>query len=207
MTTDEFRTLGHELIDFIANYRDQIETLPVVSSLKPGEVRAQFAAAAPETGDHLEGLVADLEKLKPALTHFQHPRYFAYFPANSSLEGVLGDLVSSGLGQLGLNWQSSPLLTELEEVVTDWMRQALGLSSDWQGVIQDTASSTSMLALMCARERTSNYSLNRGGIQAETKRLIVYTSGKPTRALKKPCCWQDSDVKTYGVLPWTNISP
>jgi aromatic-L-amino-acid/L-tryptophan decarboxylase len=185
MTTDEFRTLGHELIDFIANYRDQIETLPVVSSLKPGEVRAQFAYSAPEKGDHLEGLVSDLEKLKPALTHFQHPRYFAYFPANSSLEGVLGDLVSSGLGQLGLNWQSSPLLTELEEVVTDWMRQALGLSPAWQGVIQDTASSTSMLALLCARERTTNYSLNRGGIQAEAKRLIVYTSSQAHSSIEK----------------------
>jgi aromatic-L-amino-acid/L-tryptophan decarboxylase len=185
MTTDEFRTLGHELIDFIANYRDQIETLPVVSSLKPGEVQAQFAPSAPEKGDHLEGLVSDLEKLKPALTHFQHPRYFAYFPANSSLEGVLGDLVSSGLGQLGLNWQSSPLLTELEEVMTDWMRQALGLSDAWQGVIQDTASSTSMLALLCARERTTNYSLNRGGIQAEAKRLIVYTSSQAHSSIEK----------------------
>jgi aromatic-L-amino-acid/L-tryptophan decarboxylase len=185
MTTDEFRILGHELIDFIANYRDQIETLPVVSSLKPGEVQAQFAPTAPEKGDHLEGLVSDLEKLKPALTHFQHPRYFAYFPANSSLEGVLGDLVSSGLGQLGLNWQSSPLLTELEEVMTDWMRQALGLSDAWQGVIQDTASSTSMLALLCARERTSNYSLNRGGIQAEAKCLIVYTSSQAHSSIEK----------------------
>ncbi len=185
MTTDEFRTLGHELIDFIANYRDQIETLPVVSSLKPGEVQAQFSPSAPEKGDHLAGLVADLEKLKPALTHFQHPRYFAYFPANSSLEGVLGDLVSSGLGQLGLNWQSSPLLTELEEVMTDWMRQALGLSSEWQGVIQDTASSTSLLALLCARERTSHYSLNRGGIQAESKPLIVYVSSQAHSSIEK----------------------
>jgi aromatic-L-amino-acid/L-tryptophan decarboxylase len=185
MTTDKFRTLGHELIDFIANYRDQIETMPVVSSLKPGEVQAQFSPSAPEKGDHLEGLIADLEQLKPALTNFQHPRYFAYFPANSSLEGVLGDLVSSGLGQLGLNWQSSPLLTELEEVMTDWMRQALGLSSSWEGVIQDTASSTSMLALMCARERTTNYSLNRGGIQAEAKRLIVYTSSQAHSSIEK----------------------
>jgi aromatic-L-amino-acid/L-tryptophan decarboxylase len=185
MTTDEFRTLGHELIDFIANYRDQIETLPVISSLKPGEVSAQFAASAPEKGDHLEGLVSDLEKLKPALTHFQHPRYFAYFPANSSLEGVLGDLVSSGLGQLGLNWQSSPLLTELEEVTTDWMRQALGLSEAWQGVIQDTASSTSMLALICARERTSAYSLNGGGLQAQARPLKVYVSSQAHSSIDK----------------------
>lgn len=185
MTTDEFRTLGHTLIDFIAEYRDQIETLPVLSSLKPGEVSAQFAVSAPERGDHLEGLVGDLEKLKPALMNFQHPRFFGYFPANSSLEGVLGDLVSSGLGQLGLSWQSSPLLTELEEVTTDWMRQALGLSSAWQGVIQDTASSTSMLALICAREKITNYCLNRDGLQGENKPLIVYVSSQAHSSIEK----------------------
>ena len=103
----------------------------------------------------------------PGLTHWQHPQFFGYFPCNGTLASVLGDYVSTGLGVLGLAWQSSPALTELEEVVTDWLRQMVGLSDGWQGVIQDTASTSTLIALLCARERTTGYSLSRGGLQAE----------------------------------------
>src|SRR6185437_8747312 len=108
-----------------------------------------------------------------------------YFPANASLASVLGDYLSTGLGVLGLSWQASPALTELEEVVTDWMRQMVGLSPAWSGVIQDTASTSTLVALLCARERTTAYSLNRGGLQAEERPLIVYVSSQSHSSVEK----------------------
>jgi aromatic-L-amino-acid decarboxylase len=112
----------------------------------------------------------------PGLSHWQHPRFFGYFPSNGTLASVLGDYLSTGLGVLGLSWQSSPALTEVEEVVTDWVRQMSGLSEAWSGVIQDTASTSTLLALICARERTTNFSLTRGGLQSEEQPLTVYVS-------------------------------
>src|SRR5207302_6381447 len=100
--------------------------------------------------------------------------FFGYFPSNGLLASVLGDYVSTGLGVLGLSWQSSPALTEVEEVVTDWLRQMLGLSSEWSGVIQDTASTSTLMALICAREKATGYGLGRGGLQREPQPLIVY---------------------------------
>src|SRR5207245_1367630 len=115
----------------------------------------------------LDAVFRDLERLiVPGLSHWQHPQFFGYFPSNCSLASVLGDYLSTGLGVLGLSWQASPALTELEEVVTDWMRQMMDLSPAWNGVIQDTASTGTLVALLCARERSSNYSLSRGGFQA-----------------------------------------
>src|SRR4030095_9522399 len=108
---------------------------------------------------------------------WQHPRFHGYFPSNASLASVLGDYLSTGLGVLGLSWQSSPALSELEEVVTDWMRQMAGVSPAWSGVIQDTASTSTLVALICARERSSGYSLARAGLQGEDRPLIVYASG------------------------------
>ena len=150
MTPDEFREIGHALIDWIAEYRAGVGDLPVMSQIKPGDVRKHLPAAPPEQGDGLDGLIDDLEHvLVPGLTHFQHPRNFSYFPANSELSSVLGDLLSSGLGQLGLNWQASPALTEFEEHMADWMRQLIGLPDSFSGVIQDTASTSSLVALTC----------------------------------------------------------
>ena len=106
----------------------------------------------------MDAILADLEKiLMPGLSHWQHPSFFGYFPSNGELSSVLGDYVSTGLGVLGLNWQASPALTELEEVATDWMRRATGLSDSWSGVIQDTASTCTLVALLCARERATGY--------------------------------------------------
>jgi aromatic-L-amino-acid decarboxylase len=121
----------------------------------------------------------------PGLSHWQHPRFYGYFPCNGTLASVLGDYVSTGLGVLGLAWQSSPALTELEEVVTDWMRGMLGLSGAWSGVIQDTASTSTLIALMCARERTTNYGSSRGGLQAEAQPLVVYTSAHSHSSVDK----------------------
>ena len=186
MTPEEFRQAGHELIDWIADYRARVAELPVMSPLAPGEARAQLPAAPPDAPEPFAGVLRDLEAIiVPGLSHWQHPSFFGYFPANSELASVLGDYLSTGLGVLGLSWQSSPALSELEEVVTDWMRQMVGLSEAWSGVIQDTASTSTLLALLCARERASNYSLARGGLQAEPRALVVYASAQSHSSVEK----------------------
>jgi len=171
MTPEEFRKAGHQLIDWIADYRTNVAELPVMARTAPGEVRAQLPAAPPDAPESFDAIFADLEKIiMPGLSHWQHPDFFGYFPSNGLLSSVLGDYASTGLGVLGLSWQSSPALTELEEVTTDWMRQMVGLSTAWQGVIQDTASTCTMIALICAREK--------GG-------QVVYVSGHSHSSVNK----------------------
>jgi aromatic-L-amino-acid decarboxylase len=186
MTPDEFRALGHRLIDWVADYRARVADLPVMARTAPGEVRAQLPAAPPEQPEDFEGVFRDLERIiVPGLSHWQHPQFFGYFPANAPLASVLGDCLSTGLGVLGLSWQASPAMTELEDVVTDWMRQMVGLSAAWSGVIQDTASASNLIALLCARERSSGYSLGRGGLQAEERPLVVYASDQAHSSVEK----------------------
>ncbi|MFN8492483.1 MAG: pyridoxal-dependent decarboxylase [Caldilineaceae bacterium] len=177
MTPEEFRRAGHELIDWVADFRAGIVQRPVMAQVAPGDVKAQLPPSPPEHPEAFQQILQDLDAiLVPGLSHFQHPRFFGYFPANSLLESVLGDYLSTGLGALGISWQSAPALTELEEVMVDWMRQMVGLSDAWSGVIQDTASTSTLVALLCARERASNFSLARGGLQAESQPLVVYVS-------------------------------
>ncbi|MBM3981052.1 MAG: aminotransferase class V-fold PLP-dependent enzyme [Planctomycetes bacterium] len=186
MTPDEFRAHGHKLIDWIADYRESVAARPVRATTAPGEVRARLPSQPPAEPEPFDAILADLDtKLMPGLTHWQHPRFFGYFPANAALPSVLGDLLSTGLGVLGLNWQACPALTELEELACDWMRQMVGLSSAWSGVIHDTASTTTLLALLCARERVTNFSLVRGGLQAEPKPLVVYVSTQSHSSVEK----------------------
>lgn len=186
MTTEEFRAAGHRLIDWLADYRARVSELPVMARSAPGEVKAQLPASPPLEPEPFEQITADLDKIVvPGLSHWQHPAFFGYFPSNGELASVLGDFASTGLGVLGLSWQSSPALSEIEEVVTDWMRQMTGLSSAWSGVIQDTASTCTLVALMCARERATNYSLSRGGLQAEKQPLVVYTSAHSHSSVEK----------------------
>ena len=186
MTPEEFRRLGHRVVDWIADYRAQVAKLPVMSRARPGEVRARLPARPPEAAEPFEAILKDLDEIVvPGLSHWQHPRFFGYFPSNAALASVLGDWISTGLGVLGLSWQSSPALSEVEEVVTDWLRQMLGLSERWSGVIQDTASTSTLVALMCARERTSGYSLARGGLQAEERPLVVYASSQSHSSVEK----------------------
>jgi aromatic-L-amino-acid decarboxylase len=186
MNPEEFRKLGHQIIDWIADYRTRVSDLPVRSRLEPGSVRAELPATPPVQPEPFEGIFHDLEQIiLPGLSHWQHPNFFGYFPSNGELSSVLGDYLSTGLGVLGLSWISSPALTELEEVVTDWMRQMLGLSEAWSGVIQDTASTSTLVALLCARERASNYSLARGGLQGEGHPLIVYVSSHSHSSVEK----------------------
>jgi aromatic-L-amino-acid decarboxylase len=186
MTPEEFRTAGHQLIDWIADYRIRAETFPVMARTEPGDVKKQLPLEPPRSPEPFDAIVADLDAIiVPGLSHWQHPRFFGYFPSNGLLSSVLGDYVSTGLGVLGLAWQSSPALTELEEVVTDWMRQMLGLSPEWSGVIEDTASTSTLVALMCAREKTTDYSLGRGGLQDEARPLVVYTSAHSHSSVDK----------------------
>jgi len=177
VTPDEFRRVGHEIVDLIADYRAHVSERPVMAPCGPGHVKSQLPSTPPVSPESFEAILRDLERVVlPGLTHWQHPRFFGYFPCNGSLSSVLGDYVSSGLGVLGLAWQSSPALTELEEVTTDWVRQMVGLSEQWQGVIQDTASTSTLVALLLARERTARYALDRGGLQTVDHPLVVYTS-------------------------------
>jgi aromatic-L-amino-acid decarboxylase len=177
MTPEEFRSAGHQLIDWVADFRAGIAQRPVMARVTPGEVKAQLLVSPPQEPESFAHILADLDAIiTPGLSHFPHPRFFGYFPANTLLDSVLGDYLSTGLGALGISWQSAPALTELEEVMTDWMRQMVGLSTAWSGVIQDTASTTTLVALICARERSSNFSLGRGGLQAEAQPLTVYVS-------------------------------
>jgi aromatic-L-amino-acid decarboxylase len=186
MTPEEFRRAGHELIDWIADYRATVREHPVMSRSAPGHIKSQLPACPPASPESFASIMRDVDDIiVPGLSHWQHPSFFAYFPANGSLSSVLGDFLSTGLGVLGLSWQSSPALSELEEVMTDWMRQMVGLSPAWSGVIQDTASTSTLVALLCARERTTDYGLARGGMQDETSPLIVYASAQSHSSVEK----------------------
>lgn len=160
MSSDEFRALGHELIDFIADYRDSLAQHPVLSQVAPGEVAAQISAVPPEHGEDLSSLVDDLNNIVvPGLTHWQSPNFFAYFSANASLPAVLGELLSAGFGVQGMLWATSPAATELETVMMDWLVDLCGLprrfhsSGEGGGVILDSASSAVLTAMVAARHR------------------------------------------------------
>ena len=186
MTAEEFRKIGHQMIDRIADYRAGVAAFPVMAQSTPGAVKAALPVEPPQAGEGFDAIFADVDRIiMPGLSHWQSPRFFGYFPSNGELSSVLGDYLSTGLGVLGLSWQASPALSELEEVVTDWMRQMCGLSAEWSGVIQDTASTCTLLALICARERTTDYGLVRGGLQAETSPLVVYTSAHANSSVDK----------------------
>ncbi len=186
MTPDEFRRYGHQVIDWLADYQAGLADRPVQAVTAPGEVAAALPAAPPDHPEPFGDVLADLDRVVlPGLSLFQHPRFFGYFPANAEPAGILGDLVSTGLGVLGLSWQSSPALTEIEDVTTGWVRQMVGLSEAWRGVIQDTASTSTLVALISARERTTGYALTRGGLQAEAKPLAIYVSAQSHSSVDK----------------------
>ena len=186
MTPEEFRRFGHQLIDWLADYHEGMAERPVMAKTRPAEIRDALPAAPPDKPEDFAAVIADLDRfVLPGLSLWQHPRFFGYFPANALPAGILGDLVSTGLGVIGLSWQSSPALTEIEEVVTDWLRQMLGLSRAWSGVIQDTASTSTLVAMICARERATGYALARGGLQGETRKLCVYASAHAHSSVEK----------------------
>ncbi|MCP3751482.1 DOPA decarboxylase [Pseudomonas sp. SBB6] len=186
MSPEAFRKHGHQLIDLIADYRQGVGALPVMAQVEPGYLKAALPASAPTQGEPFENILKDIDQLvMPGLSHWQHPDFFGYFPSNGTLSSVLGDFLSTGLGVLGLSWQSSPALSELEETTVDWLRQMVGLSDQWSGVIQDTASTSTLVALISARERSSDYALAKGGLQGQGKPLMIYTSAQAHSSVDK----------------------
>lgn len=186
MTPEEFRRYGHRVVDAIADYRAGVAARPVHPPIEPGSVRAQLPAEPPQAPESFEAVLRDVDQiLLPGLAHWQHPKFFGYFPSNGELASVLGDYLSTGLGVLGITWESAPALTELEERVLDWLRQMLGLSSAWRGVIHDTASSSSLVALLCARERASAFAGVRHGVDQGSAPLVVYISAHAHSSVEK----------------------
>ena len=158
--------------------------------------------APPQQPEDFAAIRRDLDALiLPACTHWQDPRFYGYFPSNGLPAAVLGDFVSTGLGQLGLNWQSSPALTELEEVCLDWWRQMLGLSERWSGVIQDTASTATFVALVCARERATNHAATRGGLQGQQRPLMIYVSSQAHSSVEKAALLAGFGRENLHVVP------
>ena len=188
MSPEEFRRHGHAVIDWIADYQLRAESFPVLSTAKPGEIRALLPPQPPQQGEAFETILGDVEKLFPGITHWQSPNFFAFFPANASAPAILGDLVSSGLGVQGMLWATSPACTEVETHVLDWLAGMLGLperflsTNSGGGVIQDTASTASLTAVLAARERATNFASNRHGCDGK---LIGYTSTQAHSSIEK----------------------
>ncbi|PYX34911.1 MAG: aspartate aminotransferase family protein [Acidobacteria bacterium] len=189
MSPEEFRRQGHAVVDWIADYYSRIETLPVLSRVPPGEIRANLPKHPPQQGEPFERVFADVERIiMPGITHWQSPNFYAFFPTSTSGPAILGDLLSTGLGVQGMLWSTSPACTELETHVLDWLVPMLGLpekflsSSTGGGVIHDTASSASLCALLAARERATQYGSNRKGCDG---RLVAYASTQTHSSVEK----------------------
>ena len=154
MDSEAFRRHGHEIIDWLADYYRDIESRRIAPDVRPGEIRARLPTTAPELGESFDGILKDFrEQIVPGIAHWGHPGWFAYFAANCSPPSVLGELLASGLGAQCMSWATSPAATELEQVVMSWYRQLLALPGTFTGVIQDTASTSTLLAFLTARDR------------------------------------------------------
>ena len=189
MTSEEFRQHGHAMVDWIASYLDTVHEHPVQSEVAPGAVRAALPAAPPEHGEPWDAIMQDVDDIiMPGITHWQSPNWFAYFPATTSGPSILGEMMSAGLGVIGMLWATSPSCTELETHVLDWLAGMLGLPDAFLstrgggGVIQDTASSATLCALLAARERATKHQSNRDGVNAK---YVCYTSEHAHSSVEK----------------------
>jgi len=183
MEKETFRKFGYRFIDWVADYMDELEKLPVLSQVKPGEIRSKLPQNPPIQAETMEKLFLDFKKIiLPGITHWQHPSWFAYFPANNSPPSILAELLTAGLGAQCMIWQTSPAAAELEEVVLEWLRQMLGLPEGMEGVIQDTASTATLVALLTAREKATNFEANQKGLK---KSLVVYASEETHSSIEK----------------------
>src|SRR3954463_9109483 len=190
MTPEQFRQHGHEVVDWIADYWSRIGAFPVRSQVSPGEGRAALPAQAPEQGEPFSAVLADLDRVVlPGTTHWQHPGFFGYFPANTSGPSVLGDLVSAGLGVQGMSWVTSPAATELEQHLMDWFADLLGLPASFRstgtggGVVQDSSSGANLVALLAALHRASKGATVRHGVEPD--RATVYVSSQTHSSMEK----------------------
>jgi aromatic-L-amino-acid decarboxylase len=189
MTPDEFRRQGHTAVEWVASYLERLEDLPVVSLTQPGEVRAKLPPEPPAGGDSIDAILRDLDDIiLPGLTHWQSPNFFAYFPANTSGPAILGEFLSAGLNIQGMLWATSPAATELETHVMDWLAEMLDLPLAFRstgtggGVIEGSASESSLCAIVAAREKATGYVTNRTGVH-ET--LVAYCSTQTHSSVEK----------------------
>jgi aromatic-L-amino-acid decarboxylase len=189
MTPEQFRQWGYKIVDWVADYQERVEKLPVLSQVKPGQIRDSLPAHAPEQGEAFEDILADIDRLiLPGITHWQSPNFFAFFPGNASGPSILGELLSAGLGVQGMLWATSPACTELETHVLDWMAEMVGLAERFKslgaggGVIQDSASSAVLCALLAARERGTNFATNELGCD---RTLVAYASAHAHSSIEK----------------------
>lgn len=185
MDLDSFRRHGHELVDWMADYLVSVGERPVRAQVRPGEIAAGLPLRPPEAGEPFEAIMADFERvIMPGITHWQHPRFFAYFPSNASPPSVLAEMLSATLAAQCMLWQTSPAGTELETAVLDWLRQLLGLPEGLTGVIQDTASAATLCALLVGRERATDWRSNEDGL-AGAPPVVVYTSEQAHSSVEK----------------------
>ena len=185
MDGEAFRIWARRAADWSADYRETLADRPVRPNVRPGTIRARIPAAPPDAAEPMEAIFADFEAIiVPGMTHWQHPRFFAYFPANAAPPGVVADILVSAIGAQCMLWQTSPAATELEEAVLDWLRQAVGLPEGFSGVIQDGASQATLAAVLTMRERALDWAGNREGLSGGP-RLRIYASGEVHSSVDK----------------------
>lgn len=185
MNPDEFRKHAHNLVEWMAGYMENIESYPVKSSVSPGETFGKIPDSPPEKAESFATLMKDFEEIiMPGITHWQNPNFFAYFPANTSPSSILAEMIISTLGAQCMIWETSPAAAELEEKVMIWLRDMIGLPKEFEGVIQDTASTSTLAAIITAREKTTNFSFNAEGA-GESKALRVYCSEQTHSSAEK----------------------
>src|SRR5437867_4044994 len=189
MTPEDFRRHGRDVVDWIADYMERVEKFPVLSRTKPGEIREALPPEPPQRGELFEVMLEDVGRIiLPGVTHWQSPNFFAYFPSNNSGPSILGELLSAGLGVQGMLWATSPACTELETHVLDWLVGMLGLPGTFRsdstggGVIQDTASSATLCALLAGRERATGFHANESGVDGQ---LTAYASTQAHSSVEK----------------------
>jgi len=185
MQTNEFRAYAHQFVDWMADYIENIEQYPVKSQVKPGQIFNQLPDNPPETGESMADIMDDFRQvILPGITHWQSPSFFAYFPANSSYPSVLAEMLTATLGTQCMIWETSPAAAELEEKMMNWLIKMLGLPDHLEGVIQDTASTATLAAILTAREKYSNYRINQSGFTGNS-RLKVYSSSETHSSIEK----------------------
>jgi aromatic-L-amino-acid decarboxylase len=185
MTTEEFRKHAHELVEWMADYMENVEKYPVRSSVAPGEIFKKIPEKAPQQAESFDSLMRDFnEIIMPGITHWQHPDFFAYFPANTSPASVLAEMMTATLGAQCMIWETSPAAAELEEKMMMWLRDLIGLPSGFEGVIQDSASTATLTAILTAREKATNFSVNSEGFKTPGI-LQVYCSGQTHSSVEK----------------------
>ena len=183
MDKETFRQYGYEFVDWIADYFDNVRNYPIRSSVNPGDIKSLLPGSPPPEGEDMATIWKDFQDIiLPGITHWQHPGWFAFFPANNSPASVLGELLTAGIGAQCMVWETSPAAAELEERVLEWLRQMLGLPAGLSGVIQDTASTATLTALLTARETASGFSSNETGIAGNMR---VYTSAEAHSSIEK----------------------